>query len=70
MYIYIAIWYVPDILVARARWYVMWEELSVNHFLKHSNHLKKCNRIKWNRVLSLRFNIQTSDYGATTMDKV
>ena len=21
-------------------WYVMWEELSINHFLKHSNHLK------------------------------
>ena len=28
--------------VARAQWYVMWEELSVNHFLlKHNNHLKR-----------------------------
>ena len=36
---YIYIWYVPDTLVARAR-YVMWEELSVKPFLKHSNHWK------------------------------
>ena len=38
---YIYIWYLPDTLVAQVQWYVMWEELSVNHFLKHSNHLKR-----------------------------
>ena len=27
-------------LYTHARWYVMWEELSVNHFQKHSNNLK------------------------------
>ena len=26
------LWYVQDTLVARAQWYVMWEELSVSHF--------------------------------------
>ena len=31
--IYIYIWYVQDTLVAQARCYVMWEELSANHFL-------------------------------------
>ena len=40
VYIYVCVWpYVK--LYAHARWYVMWEELSVNHFLKHSNHLKR-----------------------------
>ena len=39
IYIYICMWpYVK--LYAHARWYVMWEWLSVNHFLKHSNHFK------------------------------
>ena len=58
-YIYIYIWYVPDTLVAQARWYVMWGELSVNYFLKHSNHLKPTqNVLKWNRVLWLLFDIQ------------
>ena len=28
IYIYIYIWYVQDTFVARAQWYVMWEELS------------------------------------------
>ena len=57
--IYIYVWYVPDTLVAQARWYVMWGELSVNYFLKHSNHLKPTqNVIKWNRALWLLFNIQ------------
>ena len=38
-YIYICMWpYVK--LYAHARWYVMWEGLSVNHFLKHSSHFK------------------------------
>ena len=31
IYIYIYIWYVQDSLVARARCYVMWEELSVSN---------------------------------------
>ena len=31
IYIYIYIWYVQDTLVARARCYVMWEELSVSN---------------------------------------
>ena len=31
IYIYIYIWYVQDTLVARARCYVKWEELSVSH---------------------------------------
>ena len=30
--VYIYIWYVPDTLVAQARCYIMWEELSVSHF--------------------------------------
>ena len=30
--IYVYIWYVQDTLVARARWYIMWEELSVSQF--------------------------------------
>ena len=42
----------------------MWEELGVNHFLKHSNHLKR------NRALWLLFNTQLSDYGTTTVAKV
>ena len=37
--IYIYMWpYVK--LYAHARYYVMWEELSVSHFLKHSNQFK------------------------------
>ena len=45
----------------------MWKELSVNHFLKHSNHLTDTkNAIKSNRELWLLFNIQSSDYGTTT----
>ena len=40
IYFNIYIWYVPDTLVAHAWWYIMWEELSVNHFLSHSNHSK------------------------------
>ena len=39
VYIYIYMWrYVK--LYAHARWYVMWEGLSVNHFHKHSNRFK------------------------------
>ena len=38
VYIYICGPYVK--LYAHARWYIMWEGLSVNHFLKHSNHFK------------------------------
>ena len=47
----------------------MWEDLSVNHFLKHSNQLETNtkNVLKWNRALWLLFNIQSSDYGATTV---
>ena len=42
VYIYICVCVWPYVkLYAHARWYVMWEELSVNHFLKHSNHLKR-----------------------------
>ena len=33
IYIYIYILYMQDTLVAQARCYVMWEELSANHFL-------------------------------------
>ena len=36
--------------------YVMWEELSVNHFLKNTK-----NVLKWNRAIWLLFNIQSSD---------
>ena len=28
------------------------------------------NDLKWNRALRLLFNIQTSDYGATTLEKI
>ena len=39
VYKYICMWpYVK--LYAHARWYVMLEGLSVNHFLKHSSHFK------------------------------
>ena len=49
----------------------MWEELSVNHFQKHSNYLKRTqNVLKWFLALRLLFNIQSSDYGATNMAKV
>ena len=67
--IYIYIWYVQDTLEMRAQWYVMWEELSVSHFLKLSNCLKRTlkNVLKLNRLL---FNIRSSDCGATTMAKV
>ena len=70
--LYVYIWYMPDTLVARAQWYVMWEELSVNHFLKHSNHVKRTLILfsKFNRGLWLLFNIQSSDYGATTLANV
>ena len=42
----------------------MWEELSVDHFLKHGNHfiMDPC--------ASLLFNIKSSDYGATKGAKV
>ena len=49
----------------------MWEELSVNHFLKHSNHMKrplKC--FKMDPHAWLLFNIQSSDYSATNVAKV
>ena len=36
IYIYVAV----HNLYAHARWYVMWEELSVDPFLNHSNQLK------------------------------
>ena len=45
----------------------MWEGLS--HFHKHSKMNTK-NDLKWNRALWLPFNIQTSDYGATTVAKI
>ena len=39
---YVRIYMWPYVnLYAHAWWYVMWEELSVDHFLKHSNHLKR-----------------------------
>ena len=42
MYIYIYIYMWPYVnLYVHARWYVMWEELSVDHFLKHNNHLER-----------------------------
>ena len=50
------------------RRYVMWEELSFDHFLKQSNHLKqilKCFKMEPCALVTL-FNIQSSDYGATT----
>ena len=50
-----------------AQWYVMWEELSVNRFLKHSNHLKRTLIMFYNGLL---FNIKYSDYGATTAAKI
>ena len=40
MYIYICMYVAVRQVIAHARWYVMWEGLSVNHFLKHSNHVK------------------------------
>ena len=49
----------------------MWQELSVDHFLKHSDHLKRTLKIFSNgSVASLLFNIQFSDYSATTVAKV
>ena len=50
----------------------MWEELNVDHFLKHSNHLKrtlKCFKMEPCALVTL-FNIQTTDYGATTVAKI
>ena len=47
----------------------MWEELSVNYFLKHSNHFKRTLKM-FNGALWLLFNIQSSDYGATSVAKV
>ena len=38
-YIYIYMWPYVN-LYAHAWWYVMWEELSVDPFLNHSNQLK------------------------------
>ena len=55
-------------LVARARWYAMWEKLGVNHILKCINHLK--NVLKGNRALWLLFNIQSSKCGSSTVAKV
>ena len=46
----------------------MWEGLSVNHF--QSIVTASNEHLKWNRALWLLFNIQTSDYGATTMAKI
>ena len=39
---YVYIYMSPYVkLYTHARWYIMWEELSVNHIKKHSNHLKR-----------------------------
>ena len=46
----------------------MWEELSVDHFLKHSNYLKRT--LKCFIMDPCVFNIQSSDYGATNVAKV
>ena len=41
VYIYMYIYMWPYVnLYAHARWYIMWEELSVDPFLNHSNQLK------------------------------
>ena len=53
----------------------MWEELSVDPFLNHSNQLKLIetntkNVLNCIRALQLLFNIQSSDYGVTNMAKV
>ena len=39
-YIYICVCVAVRQVIAHALWYVMWEGLSINHFLKHSNHFK------------------------------
>ena len=57
-------------LYAHARWYVMWEELSVDPILNHSNQLKPTLKMLWIRALRLLFNFQSSDYGATTVAKI
>ena len=49
----------------------MWAGLSVTTFISivtTSNETK--NDLKWNGSLRLLFNIQTSDYGATTVAKI
>ena len=47
-----------------AQWYVMWEELSFDHFLKHSNHLKQALKMFQNGtvhfVYCLTFNLLTT----------
>ena len=50
----------------------MWEELSVDPFLNHSNQLKSTlkNVFNWIHALRLLFNIQSSDYGVTNVAKV
>ena len=49
----------------------MWEELSVDPFLNHSNHLKPTiKKFLIARALRLLFNIQSSDYGVTNVAKV
>ena len=41
IYIYVYMYVVVrQVMYAHARWYVLWEGLNVNHFLKHSNHFK------------------------------
>ena len=49
----------------------MWEELSVNYFQTHSNHLKRTLKCcKMDPCASVSIYIQSSDYGATNVAKV
>ena len=49
----------------------MWEELSVDHFLKDSNHLKRTLKMFLNGSVCFGYYyIQSSDYGATNVVKV
>ena len=49
----------------------MWEELGVDHFLKHKPlETNTKNVLKWIHALWLLFNIQSCDYGATNVAKV
>ena len=53
----------------------MWEELSVDPFLNHSNQLKPIEtntKNVFNCIVALRllFNVQSSDYGVTNVAKV
>ena len=78
-YVYIYVWRYVCHISSACHVYVMWTELGHSHFLyvpavsnvvTDGNGTGTKNVLKWNRALGFEFSIQSSVYGATTVEKV